>query len=245
MAVEASNDFRAVFISDLHVGWDKVSSRHLQRFLRNLRTRNLYLVGDVLEWMYRPTGTMRISTQRFLNELLEVSRRGTVIHWLSGNHDPATYRGGKDSDWLCSALPEVRIKPHDRYTASDGRTYLVVHGDIYDYFTLRTGSWKQRLAETLYPIYLKLLDRSSPFHWVAALQARKNQDPLLADHARAFRDLMMELARLQECDGVICGHIHVPESCTVGSMTYLNCGDWLEHRSYVAETESGQLMLLR
>jgi UDP-2,3-diacylglucosamine pyrophosphatase LpxH len=57
MAVEAFNDFRAVFISDLHVGWDKVSELHLQRFLRNLRTRNLYLVGDVLEWMFRPTGT--------------------------------------------------------------------------------------------------------------------------------------------------------------------------------------------
>jgi UDP-2,3-diacylglucosamine pyrophosphatase LpxH len=245
MAVEASNDFRAVFISDLHVGWDKVSSLHLQRFLRNLRTRNLYLVGDVLEWMYRPTGTMRDSTQRFLNELLALSQRGTVIQWLSGNHDPATFRGGKDSDWLCSTLPEIRIKPHDRYTASDGRTYLIVHGDIYDYFTPRAGGWKQRIAETLYPIYLKLLDRSNPCRWVAALQNRKNQDPLLADHARAFRELMMELARLQECDGVICGHIHVPESCTVGSMTYLNCGDWLEHRSYVAETESGQIMLLR
>lgn len=245
MAVEAFNDFRAVFISDLHVGWDKVSELHLQRFLRNLRTRNLYLVGDVLEWMYRPTGTMRVSTQRFLSELLALSQRGTVIHWLSGNHDPGTYRGGQHSDWLCSALPKVRIKPHDRYRASDGRTYLIVHGDIYDYFAQRACGWKQRLAETLYPLYLKLLDTSSRFRWVRALQNRKNQDPLLADHARAFRDLMIELARSQDCDGVICGHIHVPESCTVGSVAYLNCGDWLEHRSYVAETESGQIMLMR
>jgi UDP-2,3-diacylglucosamine pyrophosphatase LpxH len=244
MDVQAQYDYRTVFISDLHVGWDKVSEDHLLSFLRRLKTRNLYLVGDVLEWFYRPSGTVRMSIKRFLQELLELSQRGTVIHWLSGNHDPATYKGPIGLDWLYNAIPEVRVKPHDRYTASDGRTYLIVHGDIYDYFTPKTIAWKQRLAEWLYPLYLRILDRSNRCGWIGAIQKRKNQDPLLADHANAFRNLMIELARLQNCDGVICGHIHVPESCTIGSMSYLNCGDWLEHRSYLAETESGQIKLM-
>lgn len=245
MGVEVPTEFRTVFISDLHVGWDKVSEAYLLAFLGTLRTRSLYLVGDVLEWMYRPSGSKRESVGRFLEALGCLERRGTQIYWISGNHDPASYLGDRESAWLSKAIPKVRILPHDRYQAINGRTYLIVHGDIYDYFTRRVSTWKQKLAEFLYPLYLKLLERSTNSRWIGALQNRKNNDPLLAIHAQAFRELMIELARSHECNGVICGHIHVPEASQADSVEYLNCGDWLEHRSYVAESETGQIRLIR
>ena len=243
MLVEGSTDFRTVFLSDLHLGWGKVSESHLLDFLEGLRTRSLYLVGDVLEWLYKPSGVVGPAFERFASVLEGLQSRGTQITWISGNHDQRVYLGNQETIEIRRYLPSIQIRTHERYTAGNGKTYLVVHGDIYDYFAPRRISSKQLVAERLYPLYVRLLDRFPSTRLVRAMQARKNRDSLLAQHATRFKELMLELARMHDCQGVICGHIHVPECDRANNLEYLNCGDWLEHRSYVAETADGELTL--
>lgn len=243
MVVEGSTDFRTVFLSDLHLGWGTVPESYLLDFLKGLRTRSLYLVGDVLEWLYKPSGHVGPAFERFANVLGALQSIGTQITWISGNHDQRVYLGNQETIEIRRYLPSIHIRTHERYTAGNGKTYLVVHGDIYDYFAPRRISSKQLVAERLYPLYVRLLDRFPSSRLVRAMQARKSGDWLLAQHALRFKELMIELARTHDCQGVICGHIHVPECDLTNSFEYLNCGDWLEHRSYVAESTDGELTL--
>ena len=42
---------------------------------------------------------------------------------------------------------------------------------------------------------------------------------------------------MNDCDGVICGHIHTPtiKYVIIGDkvIQYINCGDWIENNSYI------------
>ena len=44
-----------------------------------------------------------------------------------------------------------------------------------------------------------------------------------------FEQKAIEMAQKQGYDYVICGHIHTPQYKTVGEVTYLNSGDWVEN----------------
>ena len=243
MVAEGSEHSRAVFLSDLHLGWGKVSESYLLDFLNGLRTESLYLVGDILEWLYRPSGRIGPAFERFARVLNGLQSAGTKITWISGNHDQGAYLGLNETLEIRRYLPSIQILPYARYTAGNGKTYLVVHGDVYDHFFLRRISSKQFVAEWFYPLYLHLLDRFPSSRLIEAIQARKRSDALLAQHAVQFKELMIELARMQECHGVICGHIHVPECDRTSAFEYFNCGDWLEYCSYVAESSDGELAL--
>jgi UDP-2,3-diacylglucosamine pyrophosphatase LpxH len=235
-------EFHTVFLSDLHIGWGRVSVEPLLDFLGHLRTKQLYLVGDILEWLYRPNGWVDESIKRFMAQLHQLTCSGTEITWLSGNHDESIY-STPQMDKIRQLTSQVRFQTHHRYMTQDGREFLLVHGDIYDHLLRRNVTLKQRFAESLYPVYVRLLDRFPDNRHVRKIQTRKLGDRLLADHASKFRSLMMDLAQSHGCDGVICGHIHVPDRHLNGSLEYFNCGDWLEHRTFVAESYSGSIDL--
>ena len=114
MLVEGSTDFRTVFLSDLHLGWGKVSESHLLDFLEGLRTRSLYLVGDVLEWLYKPSGVVGPAFDRFASVLGCLQSRGTQITWISGNHDQRVYLGNQETIEIRRYLPSIQIRTHER-----------------------------------------------------------------------------------------------------------------------------------
>ena len=45
-------------------------------------------------------------------------------------------------------------------------------------------------------------------------------------------------------DGVICGHIHTPAIKQIGSIEYMNDGDWVESCSALVETLDGNFELV-
>jgi hypothetical protein len=59
-----------------------------------------------------------------------------------------------------------------------------------------------------------------------------------------FEQRLVCHAKELECDGVICGHIHVPRIEQIGNVTYCNTGDWVEHCTALVEDESGTLELI-
>jgi UDP-2,3-diacylglucosamine pyrophosphatase LpxH len=44
---------------------------------------------------------------------------------------------------------------------------------------------------------------------------------------------------------VVCGHIHHAAIRQVGPVLYVNCGDWVESRTAIAEHLDGRLELIR
>ena len=45
-------------------------------------------------------------------------------------------------------------------------------------------------------------------------------------------------------DGVVCGHIHHPESSFENGIHYINDGDWIENCSALSEDINGNLSLI-
>ena len=65
------------------------------------------------------------------------------------------------------------------------------------------------------------------------------------EYIHRFEVTAAEYARSRGFDGVVCGHIHRPELRDIDGVRYANDGDWVEHRTALAEDAAGQLMLLR
>ena len=59
-----------------------------------------------------------------------------------------------------------------------------------------------------------------------------------------YEQLLQNLAREKNCDGIICGHIHTPEDKLVGGIHYLNSGDWVESLSAIIEHYDGRMELV-
>ena len=231
--------FDSVFLSDLHLGWGRVSIEPLLAFLQTVETRELYLVGDIFEWMYRRSGWVGNAMKRFALSIDSLTRRGVNVTWISGNHDPRSIGMGDEAIWLNRWISKVRRCPYAIHQSRSGGKYLVVHGDLYDHMGVRKMSWKQFLAEHLYPAYLLIQNQIPNFNLSRWMRERRNMDVLMHHHAREFKGLMQQIAGLHGCHGVICGHIHVPEHCTSREIEYLNCGDWLEYRTYIGEFSEG------
>jgi UDP-2,3-diacylglucosamine pyrophosphatase LpxH len=46
-------------------------------------------------------------------------------------------------------------------------------------------------------------------------------------------------------DGVICGHIHMVKILEKQDFTYINCGDWTESCTAIAETYNGEFIIIK
>jgi UDP-2,3-diacylglucosamine pyrophosphatase LpxH len=68
----------------------------------------------------------------------------------------------------------------------------------------------------------------------------KNAVSYIAD----FEHIMAREARLRDCDGVVCGHIHKAEIREIDGLLYCNDGDWVESLSALVETTTGELKII-
>mgnify|MGYP002783414259 FL=1 len=55
---------------------------------------------------------------------------------------------------------------------------------------------------------------------------------------------LVALAAARGCDGVVCGHFHVPALHRDHGLLYANCGDWVDSFTALAEAPDGRLHLL-
>ena len=59
-----------------------------------------------------------------------------------------------------------------------------------------------------------------------------------------FERRLAQHALENDCDGVVCGHVHTPQMAEHEGIIYCNTGDWVEHCSALVEYEDGALELL-
>jgi hypothetical protein len=60
-----------------------------------------------------------------------------------------------------------------------------------------------------------------------------------------YEEAMIQFARKSGVHGVICGHVHRPEIRQAGEVVYMNCGDWVENCTALAEHFDGRIELIR
>lgn len=236
--------YRTLWLSDVHLGAKGSLAQDLLNFLEETRADRIYLVGDIVDLLRLRSRPLFPDTHlRVIAELISLAGRGTEIVYVPGNHD-FEFRSiaGRDICGIPVLLEACHMTPR-------GKKFLVTHGDILDR-QIRRGTNLEKFGAAAYSV-VRQADAA-----LNGLRRRLGQDyfPLSArikqklrgaqEYIRRFEVIAAEYAAWRGYDGIVCGHIHRPCIRTIDGVIYANDGDWVEHRTALAESPDGRLEIL-
>ena len=80
--------YRAIFISDLHLGTPGCQAHALLDFLRENESDYMYLIGDIVDgWQLRRKWFWPQAHNDVIQKLLRMARKGCHVVYIPGNHD--------------------------------------------------------------------------------------------------------------------------------------------------------------
>ena len=242
--VAGRQQFRTIWISDIHLGTRGCNAEMLIDFLDHVDSETMYLVGDIIDgWRLKKKFFWPASHNDVVWRLLKRARRGTRVVYIPGNHDEV-FRQFSGLDF-----GGVKIKRQAIHTTADGRRLLVLHGDEFDAITM-AHRWLAHAGDAAYNI-LMALNR-----WLNAFRRTFGMPYWsLSKHAKAkvkksvefishYEDVVAHAAGIRGVDGVVCGHIHTAEIRDIAGIEYYNDGDWVEGCTALVEHHDGRMELL-
>jgi UDP-2,3-diacylglucosamine pyrophosphatase LpxH len=243
-AGDGVNRYRAIFLSDIHLGTPGCKAEHLLDFLRHNESNELFLVGDIIDgWSLKSRFFWPQTHNDIVQKILRKARKGTRVLYIPGNHDEAARQ-------FCGLrFGDVHICEEAEHQLLDGRRLWVVHGDIAD-GVIRHVKWLAHLGDALYDWLLwmnrhfnNLRARLGFGYWSLSQYLKykvKNAVSFISDYER----VLVREARRRGFQGVICGHIHHAEIRVVDGALYVNDGDWVESLTALVETHEGELRIV-
>jgi UDP-2,3-diacylglucosamine pyrophosphatase LpxH len=241
---EKSRHYRALWISDIHLGTPGCQANYLLDFLKHNESDTLYLVGDILDgWQLRKGWYWPQSHNDVVQKLLRKARKGTRVVYVPGNHDAMARQ------FIGLAFGEIEVADEIIHVTAAGKRLLVTHGDLFD-GVMKYARWLAYVGDSLYTMTLVM---NRWFNWARShfgypywslSQYLKHKVKNAVSFITAFERVMTEEARHRGCDGVVCGHIHKAEIRHLDGLLYCNDGDWVESLSALAETADGQLEII-
>lgn len=244
-APQASHRYRAIFISDIHLGTRGCKAEYLLDFLRHNESDALYLVGDVIDgWAMRNGFYWPQAHNDVVQKVLRKARKGTRVVYVLGNHDEF----GRQFAGL--EFGGITLCDQAEHRLADGRRLWVVHGDLADGVILH-AKWLAYVGDQLYDFALwlnrhfnALRARLGLGYWSLSAYLKHKVKNAVA-FISSFEQVLVREARRHGYDGVLCGHIHHAEIRTVDGLLYCNSGDWVESLTAVVETLDGELRIVR
>jgi len=241
---EAKRRYRAVFLSDLHLGTRGCRADFLLDFLQRTECDRLYLVGDIIDgWRLRKSWYWTAEFDQVVRSFLKMAGRGVEVVYIPGNHDEM-FRA-----WLGLEVQGIKLVREAVHEAADGRRYLVIHGDEFDgviryaKFLAYLGDWAYDWALTINRVFNAARRRLGYPYWSLS-QWLKRQVKEAVKAIDRFEAALANEAKRRGLDGVICGHIHHAEMRTVQGVQYMNDGDWVESCTALVEHADGRFELI-
>jgi UDP-2,3-diacylglucosamine pyrophosphatase LpxH len=236
--------FRALFISDVHLGARGCQAELLLDFLRYHDADTIYLVGDIVDgWRLRSSWYWPQAHNDVVQKLLRKARKGARMIYVPGNHDEflreyyGTHFGG------------IEVAERYIHLGADGRRYLVIHGDHFD-LVVTQARWLAHLGDYAYTAAIAInrvfnnLRRRFGFGYWSLSQWAKHKVKNAVNYIGEFEKTLVIEARRNAADGVICGHIHHAAIHNKFGVTYINCGDWVESCTAIAEHPDGRFEII-
>jgi UDP-2,3-diacylglucosamine pyrophosphatase LpxH len=141
--------YRAIFISDLHLGTPGCQAEALLEFLKTHSCDTLYLVGDIIDgWQLRRKWYWPQAHNDVVQKLLRKARKGCRVIYVPGNHDEFA------RDFLDHSFGGVEVVESAVHVTADGKKLWVIHGDYFD-GVIQFAKWLAYLGDTLYDWALK------------------------------------------------------------------------------------------
>lgn len=244
--------YNSVFISDIHLGSKKAKSKALNEWLKGNEMKELYLVGDIIDiWRFKQVFSMSYQKQtshlEVVERILKHTRKGTIVHYIWGNHDEFMQKFSGHR-----IFGAIRLHERMDFVSKSGKKFLVLHGHQFDFLTkYPITSWTYKLGDRCYEI---LLSFNEVFNWVRRVMGMrywsiskyiKIKVKRATQFVESFETVVCRYAKENGYDGVICGHLHEPKVKTINGIVYANTGCWTEkdNCSFLYEDENGDLQI--
>jgi UDP-2,3-diacylglucosamine pyrophosphatase LpxH len=238
-------NYRAIWISDVHLGTKHAQVGKLLEFLRDTECAHLYIVGDFIDgWQLRRKWFWNDDYNTLIQKLLRKNRKHTRVTFITGNHDEFL------EQFFDIAFGTVRLVERAVHTGADGKQYLVIHGHQFDGLA-HFNRLLERVGTVLYDkildinVWVNRIRRSLGFGYWSFASYIKLRAKSAVKYVTDYEDAMLQFGRKSGMAGVICGHIHRPEIRHAGDMLYMNCGDWVENCTALVEDFDGNFSLIR
>ena len=223
--------YKSLFLSDIHLGSPHTKSKQLFDMLKNTEAENLFLLGDIV------TKNAKDNDSDIIEFINIINSKSWNIIYIIGNHEKD--REGNIIE-LSNNKPFHRYK---EYIYNNGHINIyLTHGDSFhtkDIFNRMLKYTLCKIKKTAQQIEdNKSRGEASTFY-------HKKVKPIAQKYLHnSYVKYLSKLAQKNNCQSTICGHIHLPEIIETTTITYLNCGDWINHTSYIVEELNGQLELI-
>ena len=236
--------YRSIWISDIHLGTRRAQTLLLLDFLRNTESTWLYVVGDLVDnWSLQKSWYWDQAHNDVIQKLLRKARKGTRVIYIPGNHDES-FR-----DLTNLRFGRVAVLEEAVHVTATGRRYIVLHGDKFD-GVIRYARWLALLGDSAYDRALRLnavfnrMRRALGLPYWSLSGYLKRKVKHAVEFISRFETAIVREARQRGANGVICGHIHTPETRNIDGIHYCNDGDWVESCSALVEHFDGRLELV-
>ena len=236
--------YRAIFISDVHLGTRRAQAAALLDFLRETESKRLYLVGDMIDgWSLRQKWYWDQLHNDVIQKIMRKARKGTKVIFIPGNHDE-NFR-----DFTGHRFGHVAVMREAVYKSASGLSYLILHGDKFDnviYF----APWLAKLGDWAYERLMDMngvvngLRRMLGFGKWSLSAYIKHKVKKAVEFISRFEEAVVREAHARGCQGVICGHIHTPDNRMIDGIHYLNDGDWVESCTALVEHFDGRFEII-
>jgi UDP-2,3-diacylglucosamine pyrophosphatase LpxH len=236
--------YRAVWISDIHLGTRGCNAALLVDFLRSMQCETLYLVGDIVDgWRLKKGWYWPDAHNEVVRRILKLAHRGTRVVFVAGNHDEML------REYAGMSFGGVELVLEAIHETADGRRLLVIHGDSFDGVVLY-ARWLAFLGDQAYGLLLRsnivinaVRRRLKLPYWsLSAHMKRKVKNAV--EYVCNFEDAVAREAQERGLDGIVCGHIHTAEIRQIGHVTYYNDGDWVESCTALVEEPDGAMHIV-
>ena len=212
--------YKSIFISDLHLGLESSNVELLIELLETIKTENLYIVGDFIDFMHLHehkgwSGKCNLLIRRILSKV----NKGTKVKICIGNHDAflGVIKGFKFGNIEIASY----FIHHNQFI-----DYLVIHGDEFDH-SIRTAAG--RILAYIY----------SHLEWSKLVKYIRNYIDKKTERYINIKE-MEEFAIEKGTQGIIYGHTHNPHK-TTSKIILINCGDLVKSNTAVIEHNNGEM----
>jgi UDP-2,3-diacylglucosamine pyrophosphatase LpxH len=243
--------YNTVIMSDLHLGMKDCKPQRILDFLDSMRTELLILNGDIIDFdALRRGSKWKNKHTKVITKILDISRHIPVVY-IRGNHD--------DDIREFFGMEIGNIKFVDEYVIETqewiqddiyhNKRYLVFHGDRVDVtskfkFLTQIGSIGYDIALRLNTIYNRYREwRKLPYYSISK-RIKENFKKALT-FINNFENNAVQYGKRKSCNGVICGHIHIPAIKEINGIKYYNSGDWVENFSAIVLTNDFKWELIQ
>lgn len=235
---------KTIIISDVHLGIAGSRAREIIRFLRYNTCDTLILNGDIIDaWELKKYGHWKVKHTRFFKVVMKmIEDCNTKVIYLHGNHD----------DFLDAFIPMTIGNfslQMDYILESGDKRFYVVHGDIFDSVTTNL-KWMAKMGSLGYNFLLwlnKFYNSYRRYRGKAPYsfsQYIKTKVKTAVSPTANYEKQLTELAKLKNCQGIICGHTHKPAKKMIYDICYMNSGDWIESMTALTEDFDGNWNLV-